>query len=109
MYLTIEEIKKHLNIDDDFTDDDEYLLSLEEVAEGVIEKHIDDSLEDIASMNGGELPRPLLHAMLLYIGNLYANRESISYSSAIEIPFAYDYILSLYKSYGNRKAGGEDK
>jgi len=100
MYLTLEQIKKHLNIDSSFTDDDDYLLSLYDVAERTVQRHIDSNLSSLVEEEGA-LPTPLLHAMLLYIGNLYAQREAISYSSVIDVPFSYDYLLSLFKNYNN--------
>ena len=100
MYLTLSDIKRHLNIDSSFTDDDEYLTFLYDVAERTVQRHIDSNLEALAEEEG-TLPKPLLHAMLLYIGNLYAQRESISYSSVIDVPFSYDYLLSLFKNYNN--------
>ena len=33
MYVTLDEAKKHLNVDADFTDDDAYITSLIEVSE----------------------------------------------------------------------------
>ena len=99
MFLEIDRIKKHLNIDDYYKDDDNYLVYLYEVAEKVVEKHTDTSLKQIAEENGGELPPPILHAMLLFIGDMYKSRESISFGSATSIPVSYDYILSLYKNY----------
>lgn len=98
MFLDLYVIKKHLNIDEDFTDDDNYIIGLSEVAEQIVQKHIDCKFDDIVEEDGS-LPMPLLQAMLLMIGNLYQNRESVSYANAIEIPFAYDYLLSLYKNY----------
>lgn len=100
MFLDLDLIKKHLNIDADYLEDDDYLVSLAEVAEQVVQKHIDNKLDDIVNEEG-ELPRPLLHAMLLFIGNLYANRESVAYTSTTEVPKSYDYLLSLYKNYNN--------
>ena len=41
MFLEIDRIKKHLNIDDYYKDDDNYLVYLYEVAEKVVEKHTD--------------------------------------------------------------------
>jgi hypothetical protein len=99
MFLEIDRIKKHLNIDEYYKDDDSYLVYLYEVAEKVVEKHTDVKLENIAKDNGGELPPPILHAMLLFIGDMYKSRESISFGSVQSIPFSYDYILSLYKNY----------
>ena len=41
MFLELSQIKKHLNIDTDYIDDDEYLLFLYDVAVDAIQKHID--------------------------------------------------------------------
>ena len=101
MYITINEIKKHLNIDSGFIDDDNYLLTLESVAEATVQKHINQKLSDVVAENGDDLPSPLKLAMLLLIGNLYQNRESFSYSSVSEIPLSYSYLLDLYKNYNN--------
>lgn len=100
MHIELEDIKKHLNLDADYTDDDSYLVYLESVAEQLVEKHIDKTLEDMIAEEG-EVPKPLLQAMLLMIGNFYDNRESISYGNAIEVPNTLQYILSMYRDYDN--------
>lgn len=101
VFLTLELIKKHLNIDEDFHDDDELLIMHGEVAEEVIERHIDRSLNAIMYMNHGEMPKPLVQAALLLVGTYYENRENISYSSGTEIPYTVTYLLSLYQNYGS--------
>lgn len=105
MYLSLSRIKKHLNLDSDFIQDDDYLLMLEDVAEKTVERHIDCSLTELQA-DGGELPTPLLQAMLLFIGDMYSNRESVAFSSATEIPFSYEYLLSLYKDYKKKNDEG---
>lgn len=101
MFITLDRIKKHLNIDSYYTDDDSYLTYLEGVAETVVEKHIDNKLSELQT--NGELPTPLVHAMLLFIGNLYQSRESVAFnSSPIEIPLSFSYLLDLYKNYSNQ-------
>ncbi len=102
MFLNIEQIKKHLNIDEEYKEDDNYLLSLYSVAQKVVEKHTDVNLEYIAEVNGGELPSPLNHAILLFIGEMYRNREINSFTSVNTIPYNFDYILSLYKNYSDK-------
>ena len=99
MYIQLERIKKHLIIDDYYTNDDDYLLYLADVAEKTVQAHIDCKLSDLANGDSGELPSPLTHAMLLYIGDMYNNRESISYSAPHQVPFSYNYLLDLYKQY----------
>lgn len=99
-YLTLEMIKKHLNLDDDFTDDDDYLKILGDVAETVIERHIDTPFEVILFKNMGEFPTPLKQACLLLVGTYYENRENISYTNTNEIPYSVSYLISLYQNYG---------
>lgn len=98
MHIELERIKKHLNIDSGYTDDDEYIEYLETVAEQIVEKHIDKTLEDIIAEDG-EVPTPLLQAMLLIIGNFYDNRESVAYNNVVEVPKTLSYILSMYRDY----------
>lgn len=101
MFLTLEIAKKHLNIDSDFTEDDAYIMQLCKVAETAVEKHIDCELNTQVD-EVGNLQPPLLQAMLLLVGQLYANREAVSYSQMYELPLAYNYILDLYKDYNNK-------
>lgn len=101
MFIQLDRIKQHLNIDEYFTAEDEYLTYLEDVAETVVERHIDHNLSDLQDEEGN-LPAPLLHAMLLFIGDMYQSRESVAFSTATELPLSFNYILSLYKNYSNQ-------
>lgn len=98
MYITLEQAKKHLLIDEDFKADDSYILDLITVAEDSISKHLDIALDELET--GGTLPPVIIHAMLLMIGNLYANRESIAFGTVVKIPYSYEYLIGLYKHYG---------
>ena len=98
MYLYLNQVKKHLNIEDEFKDDELYILDLITVAEESISKHIDIALENLTG-EGGLLPSPIVHAMLLLIGNLYANREPVSYGTVVKVPLSYEYLLGFYKNY----------
>ena len=102
MYLTLEQTKKHLNLEADYIDDDDYITSLMQVAEAAVELHINQKLIDVAAINGGVLPLRLMHAMLLMVGNLYANREIVSFATkTLEIPFNYRCLLNFYQNYSN--------
>lgn len=104
MYLQLYQIKKHLNIDDQFHDDDEYLVDLAMVAENAVQRHIDRQLSDLEN-DEGMLPMPLIQAMLLMVGSFYAKRESIAFAATTEVPLAYEYLLSLYKNYDGPHEG----
>ncbi len=97
MYISLEQAKTHLLIDSNFTDDDAYITALIAVAEDSISKHLDIALSDLEV--GGELPPALIQAMLLTIGNLYANREPVAFGTAVKIPYTYEYLVGLYKHY----------
>lgn len=98
MYIQLYQAKKHLNLNEDFRDDDEYIMSLVEVAEKVVERHIDTRLSKLED-GDGDLPTPLLQAMLLLVGNFYANRESVAFASSNEVPLSYNYLIDLYRNY----------
>lgn len=97
MYLTLEQVKKHLIIDEYFTADDSYIESLINVAEDSISKHLNIALEDM--IVEGKIPPTITHAMLLMIGNFYTNREAVSYGTMVKLPLGYEYLVGLYKNY----------
>ena len=97
MYLDLSTIKQHLYID--HNDDDIMLADLITVAEDAVRADLNlDSLEEIEDETG-MLPASVIQAMLLLVGTLYANRESVSYGSPVKVPHTYDYLLSLYRIY----------
>lgn len=97
MYISLEQAKQHLLVDADFKADDLYILDLITVAQDSVEKHLDIALEELEE--GGILPPSVIHAMLLMIGNLYANREPITFGTVVKIPYTYEYLVGLYKKY----------
>lgn len=100
MYITLDLAKKHLNLESGFTEDDEYILNLIEAAEQAVTVHLNEDLDSIAEKNGGCIPTPIFQAMLLQIGNLYQNREIVG-NQTTPLPFAYQYLIDLYRNYNN--------
>lgn len=103
-YLNIKLLKKHLNIDECFKDDDEYITQLGDVAEQMVDEHINNNLKTIVENNDGNLPMPLRQAMMLLVGNLYQNREGVAFANATQIPHSYEYLLFPYKNYANNQS-----
>jgi hypothetical protein len=97
MYINLDQAKKHLNIDSDFTLDDLYILDLISVAEDVVCRNLNIALNELEA--GGQLPPAIIQAMLLMIGNFYANREPVSYGVMAKIPLSFEYLISLYRKY----------
>lgn len=97
--LELTTIKKHLNIDDTYTADDEYIMLLCKVCYDAVERHINCNINDLIDKNTNEFTPAINHAVLLLIGNYYANRESVVYASVNEIPTSYNYLLDFFKKY----------
>lgn len=97
MYIDLDYAKKHLNIEPDFTEDDEYILGLIDMAEKAVRVHVNEDFDTLAEKNGGCFPTPLLQAMLLMIGNMYQNREPLG--NRYEMPLNYRYLVDLYRNY----------
>ena len=100
MYIDLDTIKRHLIID--HNDDDLLLADLETVAEDAVRRDLNlYSLKDIEDCSG-MLPASVIQAMLLLIGTLYANRESVSYGQARPVPHSYEFLLDLCRNYINK-------
>ena len=100
MYITLDIAKKHLNLEPDFVEDDEYILGLIDAAEQAVRVHVNVDFDTLAENNGGCIPAPILNACLLMIGNLYQHREPIN-KNGIELPLNYRYLIDLYRNYYN--------
>lgn len=95
--MTLNEVKKHLNIDESFTEDDNYITDLIKVAEDAVAKNENIALNNM--IEDGELPPSVKHSILLLIGNLYNNREATSYSVPSEVPYTYKYLINLNRNF----------
>ena len=96
-YLTLEEIKKQLNVDQEYTDDDEFLTLLGESAEDMVSQLIDCDLTELFAENG-EMPASIKHAMRMLVDYFYSQNRGSS-SESIDIPNAIFTILKLYRNF----------
>ena len=96
--ITLAEAKRHLNIEDDFEDDDQYISSLIAVAQEVVAQDICVPLAELEGETG-EIPATLRQAMLLLIGNYYASRESVAFGVLVQDTKAYKHLIGLYRDY----------
>lgn len=97
--IDLQLLKKHLNIEEEFTEDDTYLEMLSDSAVGFVEKYLEDSLELIADDNGGELPPSLKLAIFILVADWYAYRESVTNLSVNKLPNSLIFILNQFRCY----------
>lgn len=97
--VELNNLKKHLNIDLDYDDDNEYLLGLIEVSEQIIQQHINNTFEQLIELYG-KVPAPIDHATLLLCGHYYANREiAIIGANISKLPLSFEYLIQPYINY----------
>lgn len=97
--IDLQLLKKHLNIEEEFTEDDTYLEMLSDSAVVFVEKYLEDSLELIADDNGGELPPSLKLAIFILVADWYAYRESVTNLSVNKLPNSLIFILNQFRCY----------
>ena len=102
-YFVADEIKQHLNIEQDFKEDDNYINQLQEAATDAIELNCDVVLSDLEDENGN-LPPAIRQAIMILVANFYNNRESVTSTSANIIPYSLQYLVDLYKDYSKKKS-----
>lgn len=91
--LTLEQVKMHLRIEPDVTDEDAYLTAMEMAArlytENVVRQTFDDTVGEHVKM-----------AMLLLIGLWYRNREAVTGDfKMVQLPLGYEALLSAERAY----------
>jgi hypothetical protein len=94
-FLTLSQIKKQCIIDEDFTDDDEYLTMIGDSAEQFLEDHLNRNLFEVAGDFSGELPPSLQHALRMLVDYFYSTERGSS-GNDNDIPKAF---FTLTKNY----------
>lgn len=97
-FLTLEEIKKQCNIDQQFTEDDEFLEMIGTAAEDMTEQLLDCNIYELPTECGQEIPATIRHAMRILVDYFYSvNRGSSENTPSIpEVVFT---MLKLYRQY----------
>ena len=94
MYLTVEDLKKHLNVD--HSEDDVYIGELIEVAEDHVATYLNASLTNY--VEGENLKASVKHAIRLLVGTWYASRESVAFATPSVLPDGvYALLMPLRK------------
>lgn len=96
-YLTLDEIKKQVVLDEDFHDDDEFLTMIGDSAEELTSQLLDCSLDQLAAENG-DLPAGLRHALRMLVDWEYSVQRGSS-DNAPDIPSAIMMMIKLYRNY----------
>lgn len=92
MILTLEDIKRHLNVD--FDEDDTLITSMIEAAEASIEQSIGVPLADFVT---GDFPADLKHAIRILTATFYEYREGFTHGKIQQVPFTLAHLIAPYR------------
>lgn len=96
IYTSIDELKSQLNIESGYTDEDSYLESLLLVSESSCNEFTNNGL---SGYTYNDIPPTVKHAMILLAAHYYTNRNMVSFSNGVEIPYTFQFLLNPYKNY----------
>ena len=90
-YVTLEELKQHLNVD--FDTDDAYITGLIDPVQLLIESYLNNPLDTY--VKDAKIDRRIWHAIRILI----ANRESVTFATPQVIPGHIELLLQPLKRY----------
>ena len=96
LYVNVEELKAHLNID--IQSDDDYIEQLSMAAQNSVEKRIQCQLSEYVNKEGNLIPS-LKHAIKIMVATLYDNREAVSFGQPHPVPYTLDYLITPFIKY----------
>lgn len=103
-YTSVAELKQHLNIELDRTEDDNYLLELIAVSEMAVSNYCNGGLQEAATIvidgvTYTALPKAVKQACLFLAAHFYLNRTPIAFTSTSELPYTFTFLLAPYKNF----------
>ena len=96
-WVTLEQAKAHLRVL--HSHDDAYITTLISIAAQHMLDYTDRADDDPLFWSGSELKAPIMAAMLLLIGDMYANREAQTAAELKPNP-AFERLLWSYRRLG---------
>jgi len=96
---TILDLKRQLNIESTYTDEDTSLQLYLDVAEASVLSELNLYTGTTSGYTGTYQPVMLKQAVLLFAAHLYTTRQIVSFGQAYKIPYTYQYLINPYKDY----------
>ena len=103
-FLTFEQIKAQLRLDDEQAEEERDILVLYgEAAEDMVLDTCNRTITDIYEQYG-TMPKALVQAGLMLVAQSYQHREPASPQNLYAVPYAFDLLLKPYMRLTNSSA-----
>ena len=109
MAINITTLKRQLNIENTFYDDDAILQQCLDVAiqatynylgNDILTSGFNPSENGITSgYTGTTVPTSIEHAILMLASHFYINRNIVAFATPSELPYSYKFLLDWYKDF----------
>lgn len=94
-WLSLNLVKQHLRIESSYEDD--LLTMYAESAEDTVLNTTGRTVEELVAMgDGGNVPKPVIHASLLLVGVSYQYRTPITPTNLSYVDYSYNTMLKPY-------------
>ena len=100
-WLTLEQIKQQVRIEDNFDDENNLLTSYGAAAEETVAnllnrgKTVDDMVASLADEYGGT-PESITNAALMLVDNWYQHRSPVDVVNMSVVPYSFDLLIKPY-------------
>lgn len=92
MINDLDQIKRFLNIEQGYVDDDQTLCDMENQAEAVVRHDLNRCLTDCEDEH-------IKLSILFLVANWYTHREPTSSYKNEDVPKTYDYLINQFRRY----------
>jgi len=95
--VTIDKIKRQLNIELTYDSDDQILQTFIDVADAAVTNYCGE--DALTGYTNETMPTPVIQAVVLFATHMYMNRNMVAFSQGTEIPYSFRFLLDPYKNY----------
>ena len=106
MALTISNLKRQLNIELSYDDDNAVLQQMLDVSVIAVNNFCNVNIltgyTDAVTgytIDATDLPLPILQATIMLAAHFFLNRNMVSFGQGTEIPYTFQFLLSPYKNF----------
>lgn len=98
MNITIQQLKRNLNIEPDFVLDDVLLQQCIDVAILSSQNYLGADTA-LTGFTDTTIPISIEHAVIMLASHFYLTRTPVAYATPQPIPYTYEFLLNQYKDW----------
>lgn len=97
MNVNINQLKRQLNIELDYVDDDAILQHMLNVATLSVQTYLGSNA--LTGYTDNTIPVSIEQAVIMLAAHFYLNRNMVSFAQGTEVPYSFRFLLDPYKDF----------